>query len=61
MEQLPIFAATEIQTAPNIERVQKILANPGSSIIPQLESEIDQLVYALYGLTEDEIALVEKK
>jgi hypothetical protein len=29
--------------------------------IPTLETEIDQLVYALYGLTADEIALVEGK
>lgn len=26
-----------------------------------LEGEIDQLVYQLYGLTEDEIAIVEGK
>lgn len=29
--------------------------------IPALEAEIDQLVYALYGLTDEEIALVEGK
>ena len=29
--------------------------------VPQLEAEIDQLVYALYSLTEDEIAVVEGK
>jgi hypothetical protein len=29
--------------------------------IPALEAEIDRLVYALYGLTEEEIALVEGK
>lgn len=28
--------------------------------MPRLEREIDQLVYALYGLTEDEIAIVDK-
>ena len=27
--------------------------------VPRLEAEIDQLVYALYGLTKEEIALVE--
>ena len=26
-----------------------------------MEAEIDQLVYKLYGLTEDEIAIVEGK
>jgi hypothetical protein len=29
--------------------------------ISALESEIDRLVYALYGLTDEEIALVEGK
>jgi len=61
MEQLPIFSATDIQKAPIIERVQKILANPGSPAVPQLEAEIDRLVYELYGLTEEEIALVKKQ
>jgi hypothetical protein len=30
-----------------------------SADIPGLEAEIDRLVYQLYGLTEDEIAIVE--
>ena len=30
-----------------------------SADVSQLESQIDQLVYQLYGLTEDEIAIVE--
>ena len=33
----------------------------GGNDIPQLEAEIDRLVYALYGLTEEEIAVVEGK
>lgn len=61
MEQLPIFPATEVQKFPIIERVKKILANPDSPVVPQLEAEIDQLVYDLYGLTNEEIALVEGK
>ena len=40
---------------------EKILANPDSPAVPQLEAEIDRLVYDLYGLTEEEIALVEGK
>lgn len=44
-----------------IERVQQILANPDSTDISALEAEIDRLVYALYGLTEGEIAVVEEK
>ncbi len=58
MEQLPIPVATGTQKPPIIERVQKILANPDSPDVPRLEAEIDRLVYDLYGLTEEEIALV---
>lgn len=29
------------------------------SLLPQTEAEIDRLVYEPYGLTEEEIALVE--
>jgi hypothetical protein len=61
VEQLPIPSATDAQQAPIIERVQKILAAPDSPDVPQLEAEIDRLVYALYGLTDEEIAVVEGK
>jgi len=59
MQKYPIFPATDAQKAPITERVRKILADPGSTAVPQLEAEIDRLVYALYGLTEAEITLVE--
>ncbi len=59
MEQLPIPSATAAQKAPITERVRKILAAPDSPVVPRLESEIDDLVYKLYGLTKDEVALVE--
>ena len=39
--------------------VNKILTNPNGSSVPCLEAEIDHLVYDLYGLTEDEIKIVE--
>ena len=61
LEQLPIPAASDAQKAPIIERVEQILANPDNPDISALEAEIDNLVYALYGLTEDEIAVVEGK
>ena len=61
LEQLPIPPATDAQQAPIIERVQQILAAPDCSDVPQLEAEIDRLVYDLYGLTEEEIAVVEGK
>lgn len=40
---------------------ETILANPDNPAVPQLDAEIDRLVYELYGLTEEEIALVEGK
>lgn len=61
MEQLPILAATEAQKTTIAERVQKILAQPDSPSIPQLESEINRVVYELYELTPEEIALIEGK
>jgi len=57
---IPPFDAT--QAAPIEERVNQILAlkeaNPQADTRP-LEAEIDRLVYALYGLTAAEVALVE--
>jgi adenine-specific DNA-methyltransferase len=61
VEQLPIPPATDTQQAPIIERVQQILVAPDSPDVPQLEAEIDLLVYDLYGLTEEEIVVVEGK
>ena len=54
-----IYPATDDQKAPIIERVQKILVAPDSPDVSQLEAEIDRLVYELYGLTNEEIAIVE--
>lgn len=58
--QIPIPPATDTQKAPIIELVQQILANPDNPDVPRLENEIDKLVYELYDLTKDEIALVER-
>jgi type I restriction-modification system DNA methylase subunit len=57
--QLPIAPATPTQQAPIISLVQAILADPDSPDVPRLEKQIDQLVYQLYNLTPDEIAIVE--
>ena len=64
VENLPIKLA-DIQTQEKFEElVDQILTskktdpNADTSI---LEKEIDQLVYKLYGLTEEEIAVVEGK
>ena len=61
MEQLSIPSATTAQKSPIIKHVRAILAAPDSPAVPRLESEIDDLVYKLYGLTKDEIALMESK
>ncbi|MBI5788111.1 MAG: Eco57I restriction-modification methylase domain-containing protein, partial [Candidatus Schekmanbacteria bacterium] len=59
MVQVPIVSAPDTQKAPIIERVQAILANPAGQDVPKLEAEINKLVYALYNLTPEEIAIVE--
>jgi hypothetical protein len=63
IEQLPFkIAENESQTI-IINNVKTILkaksANP-SADTTALESEIDRLVYQLYGLTDEEIAIIEK-
>lgn len=59
VEQLPIISATDNQKTSIIECVQQILDNPFGPDVSRLEAEIDHLVYELYDLTTDEIALVE--
>jgi len=61
MEHFPVFPATDTQKAPIIERVREILADPASPAVPQLEAEVDTLIYELYGLTDTEIGIIEKK
>ena len=61
MHHFPVFPATDAQKAPIIERAQSILADPGSPAVHQLESEINKLIYNLYGLTETEFALLLRK
>ena len=59
LQQLPIPPATEAQQVEITSLVQQILAAPDSPDVPRLEAEIDRLVYDLYGLADEEIALVE--
>jgi hypothetical protein len=63
IEQLPIKNITEKQQTPFIILVDKILAtkkkDPNADT-SALEKEIDCLVYQLYGLTEEEIKIVEQ-
>jgi len=64
LNKVPIKRLSLNEQKPIVSRVTKILAakraNPQADTSP-LEREIDQLVYGLYGLTEDEIAIVEGK
>ena len=43
-----------------IERTHSILADPDSPAVPRLESEINTLIYNLYDLTKEEIAIVDQ-
>ncbi|NIA11804.1 MAG: class I SAM-dependent DNA methyltransferase, partial [Nitrospiraceae bacterium] len=61
VEKIPIVDVPSSPKIPIISLAKKILANPDSPEVPQIEKEIDTLVYELYGLTEDEIAIVEGK
>lgn len=62
LKELPIPPATPAQQKPIIDLVDKILAakkQDSSADTTEWEKLIDQKVYELYGLTEDEIAIVE--
>lgn len=59
MATLPIPLASDSQKSLIIELVQKIISKPDGRDFTDLEAEIDQRIYELYGLTEVEIALVE--
>jgi hypothetical protein len=60
--QIPIASANESQSQTIIDKVETILtlkkADPKADT-NVLEAEIDQLVYELYGLTDEEIEIVE--
>lgn len=59
---IPIPTATKEQQQPIIDLVDKILAAKkadATSDTTALERKIDELVYKLYGLTDEEIAIVE--
>jgi type I restriction-modification system DNA methylase subunit len=63
IEKLPVFPET-VQEAPTIvDLVTRIIAtekSDPSAGVSALEAEIDQLVYQLYDLTPEEIAIVEE-
>jgi adenine-specific DNA-methyltransferase len=59
---IPLIEIPKHQQQPFIEKVDQILAlkkqNPAADTT-DLENQIDQLVYQLYELTEEEIKIVE--
>jgi hypothetical protein len=58
----PIPKIPETEQQPFIELVDKILAaKKAGNDTSALEREIDVLVYGLYGLTDEEILIVEGK
>ena len=62
MENLPIPTATPEQQAPIIALAQACITTKEkdkNADISSLQNQIDKLVYALYGLSEEEISVVE--
>ena len=64
IKQIPIPSPTDTQDACVTEIVNKILEikrqNPNADT-SSLEKEIDQIVYQLYGLTDEEIGIIENR
>lgn len=62
IERFPIKEITESEQMPFINKIEQILSqkqeNPKADTT-SLEKEIDQMVYKLYDLTEEKIAIVE--
>jgi adenine-specific DNA-methyltransferase len=60
IEKIPIKNISEKEQKPFIELVEKILeGRKNDNDTTDLENQIDQLVYQLYDLTEEEIKIVE--
>ena len=62
IEQLPIKDIPESEQAPIIKLVEQILTTKQSTpsvSTAEMEKEIDKLVYGLYGLTVEEIEIIE--
>ena len=60
VRKLPAVVSSEEVQRPIIALVDKILSAKGADT-SELEKDIDQHVYALYGLTAEEIRLVEQQ
>ncbi len=60
MRRVPIADRTTEQQAELSALVEQILADPHSDRVPEIEREIDEYVYHLYGLTDQEIQLIRQ-
>ena len=60
MQHVPIADRTAEQTEELSDFVKQILADPQSDDVRDIEQEIDELVYQLYGLTDAEIELIKQ-
>ena len=60
MSHVPIAHRTAAQKAELTDLVEQILADPESEAVREIEQEIDNLVYQLYGLTDAEIELIKQ-
>lgn len=63
LRQLPIYLASPEQQnhiASIVASIQNIKHNDPEQDTSLLQSEINQMVYALYGLTDDEISIIEE-
>ena len=60
MKHVPIANRTAAQKAALSGLVERILADPESDGVRDIEREIDELVYQLYGLTDAEIELIKQ-
>ena len=59
---LPFKIANNTQEIADIvDRILVLKSENHDADVSALESEIDNLVYRLYGLTEDEIQIIENK
>jgi len=59
--EFPVFQVSNAQKSPIIKFSHAILADPISPSVLRLEAELNNLVYKLYDLTEEEIAIIKGK
>lgn len=60
--QVPVPEPTLTQRAAIEDVVQQLLDHEGQGPeVPALEAELNRLVYEVYGLTEEEIAIIERE